>query len=284
MLGELPPATATLWTDGSAAAGTFNGGSGGVLFFNNTTTKFNEAAGRFCSSYIAEATALLAGLKVVKNNDVTNCTLRVCTDSLSLLSSLKSGPTKLSSSTTPIWSEIQALHDANITIQLVHVPAHVGIAGNEAADREAAAGAAKQQQHIPIDFRAAKSTIKHWASNTAAEERKRSSITASGTRYYTHCRPFATHNFNRRLQTEIRRLRTGHSMLLGTYRHRINSNISASCSNCGHPNDTLEHFLIQCPQLQQLRDKFLDTDTTLGNALNKQSLAWFIAESGRLST
>ena len=52
----------------------------------------------------------------------------------------------------------------------------------------------------------------------------------------------------------VAQLRTGHSVLLASYRHRLGHVASAKCSDWGFDDpDTAEHFLLRCSAHHKLR-------------------------------
>ena len=66
-LSQLPPADVTVFTDGSAAAGTENGGAGVVIWSGGREeARVKTAAGRFTTSYIAELHALNEACKYLE--------------------------------------------------------------------------------------------------------------------------------------------------------------------------------------------------------------------------
>ena len=49
------------------------------------------------------------------------------------------------------------------------------------------------------------------------------------------------------------RLRTGHAMELGAYRHRIDEDANPMCEICGEEEETIDHVLCRCPADEQFR-------------------------------
>ena len=70
----------------------------------------------------------------------------------------------------------------------------------------------------------------------------------------------------RKYQTKIFRLRTGHSTLNG-HTKRIFPQSDATCRHCPHPEETVEHHLLECPALQELRECLLPHSPTIDNTL-----------------
>lgn len=175
---------ASLYTDGSALDGHLNGGSGGVLLIDGAVHPFSAAAGEFCSSYVAETRALRHGLELASQHRQSFASLRVLTDSLSAVTRLSQGPlSQDSSDEEAVWRLLIAL---DCRIQVVHIPAHVGIPGNEQADAEAARGSQLDQSQLPLHFATAVAALKH-TSRTAHNINIRGiNHTSTSTQRYWH--------------------------------------------------------------------------------------------------
>jgi len=63
-------------------------------------------------------------------------------------------------------------------------------------------------------------------------------------------------NLARKEQSLIFRLRTGH-VPLNNHLHRIKKNHPAQCPLCGSPKETVEHHLLHCENLKDLRRDLL---------------------------
>jgi len=62
-------------------------------------------------------------------------------------------------------------------------------------------------------------------------------------------------------------MRTQH-IALNTHLHRIGVHTTSACPLCGHPEETIDHHLLYCAPLADLRTKFLPTQ------LNKENLLY----------
>ena len=71
---------------------------------------------------------------------------------------------------------------------------------------------------------------------------------------------------DRRDQCNIFRLQTGHVMLNG-HRNRIDPLFPPMCRHCGYPYETVEHHLLYCEELIDLRESLLPPNPTLENCL-----------------
>ena len=284
-LDKLAQPDLSLWTDGSAVEGTRNGGSGGVLIQSDGTTKeFATPAGRFCSSTRAELVALQHGLRMVNESSWSGDVLRICCDSSSAIEIVKRGALRANCVVSrEIWRCLLAIGGC---VQIVHVPAHVGIEENEQADFHAARGSRMRQSARKIDYATAKTAIRSHVSEDTKRQLKSAAVrkSASAKQYFELVKPKRINAATRELERNIRRLRTGHSTLLATYRKRIGIGHSDICEDCHRATDTLTHFLIDCPQLEQVRRTTLGDNVDLKAALNETELLGnFLMGSGRLS-
>ena len=282
LLSNLPSTDCIVWSDGSTQRGYEIGGSGGVVVFRDGRKEtYKCAAGRFCSSYRAELLAMKRGIEISAEKGAK--TIRICCDSLSALKRIREGPTK---QTCKIGEEILDLLKRFEQIQLAHVPAHVGIEENELADQAAKEGSRLPQLQQGIDITTAIATVKR-ASKRIRLEDLQSKESESARLFFEQTSPVNIDDLPRRLQIQIRRLRIGHSTLLGAYRKRIGLENSDKCSDCQMGAiDTQYHFLCECPRWNRLRNSIWGSQlTTLRTALKEPLLlAQYLERTSRLST
>ena len=114
-------------------------------------------AGDLNFNYIAEVHALKAATKILIEEDCNQQNIVLLSDSLSALQSLTNDPNDLR--TQQLHNSLRTLSDNNRVV-LQWVPAHVGIAGNETADRLARAAAKLPQPHLSTSYKEVKTLLK----------------------------------------------------------------------------------------------------------------------------
>lgn len=237
----------TIYTDGSAEGGIQRGGSAAVVTTGDVEAPVPVAYRRlggsnWTSSFDMEMRALelaadylsefLAGGRAV-----------VCSDSLSALSALKEG-SHLSTTTARLRHRMRSV-TGEVVFQWV--PGHCGLPGNEMADQEARAAAIDpnfSRGSVPVSFASAKSVIRREVRDPRTDHQLLQRVYSRAPR---------TADVNRKTDVILAQLRSGHSRLLASYRHRIGNQDTSTCSRCELEDEDLEHFLCSCPASVQAR-------------------------------
>ena len=159
---------------------------------------------------------------------------------------------------------------AKTTLQWV--PAHIGLSGNERADRLAKEGSRLIQPTPPATYEETKTLLRGsfrrgWANLNHG--------------YQAQTDPIRT--LERKHQTLIFRMRTGHCGLR-THLKRIGATATATCQ-CGEADQTSAHILQDCPlfdeQRQQSWPEGADLNTKLwGTAADLHRTSSFMAALG----
>ena len=207
-----------VFTDGSAENAVGNGGSGAYIRRpDGTTSSLSIPAGDLSSNYRAEVHALKAATELLIEEDCNQQNIVLLSDFLSALQSVTNGPIDFRAQ--QLYNSLHTLSDNN-RIVLQGVPAHVGIAGNEIADRLAKAAAKLPQPHFSTTYKEVKTLLK---------QKQKSAWRLRNDGYDPQKDQINTHD--RRTQTTIFRLRTGRC---GLRKHlkRLGLADSAHCE-CG---------------------------------------------------
>ena len=257
LLRTIGPAT-TIYTDGSAEAGSENGGNAWVATRGDPGSPEVFAEGssrgaRYTSSFDEELAALSQALDWAADAGPPR-PLAFSTDSKSLLEAIESAQPN----TNGIRTKLRALGEE---VHLVWVPGHSGVPGNERADAGAGAAAScRGLPHRPMSFAASKATIR----------RKIIDAPPSHPRIADSYRDRSINKekdlrLNRRQSVVLAQLRAGHCSLLAEYQHRIGRSDSPMCPRCGEEEETVLHWLTKCPAGLAARLKIFGTlDVGLG--------------------
>jgi ribonuclease HI len=288
-LADLLPVDVLVWTDGSVHGDQTDGGGGFVIDCDGGEGVAGRvAAGRHASSYATELTAILAaGRHLLRrptapgSDDQRRLRMLLCTDSRSALQAIAMGPTTRADSLfAAVWRTLSAL-SRRYRVTLQWVPAHCGVAGNEAADVQAASASRLDQRRAPIAYDAALAAVRRtarrrWLEGPQPDWHRRAAgplpICLDGG------------DLSRADAVTVAQLRTGHSVLLASYRHRVGLATSPLCPDCGFDDpDTAEHFLLHCPAHHRLRDLLFNSSSNPSFFFARPSdVADFVRRAGRM--
>ena len=223
-----------VYTDGSAEEGMKNGGSGVYIRYSDgDTTSLSFPGGLQSSNYRAEILAICTAAEHLLESGKQIGNIIIFTDSLSTLQTLNSvDPDQTIQGLHSSLAKLTAQHSAS----LQWVPAHVGLTGNERADRLAKIGSQVPQTQNPVTYR---KRPRRFSTPGSMETGK----TKNGG-YQAHLDPIR--RLERAQQTTIFRLRTGHRGLRARLK-RTGVSDSSLCE-CGQADQTPDHVLQSCPK------------------------------------
>jgi ribonuclease HI len=243
------PVDICIYTDGSAEAGSANGGSAAVFTKGDPSSPIRlkvlkEPAGAACSSYVCELLAIKMALQECAKS-FSNSSILIISDSQSAISAIQSS----SFATHPYIAEIGRIASSLPVVSAIYCPSHVGVIGNEWADEEARAAAAMDQYTTAIDFPSARCFIKQQITNPAPNHQLTRDVFSLG---------LVTRNLlsDETCRREMRKIRSGHSIRLAAFRHRLDDSISESCRFCHIEPETITHLLCCKSLSSQLRNSF----------------------------
>jgi ribonuclease HI len=242
----------TLYTDGSATAGAYRGGSAAVVTAGPPeapeevdTLKLRGAVRT--SSFETEVGAICEALGWIVEGDRAGRFL-VCSDSMSALAALRARPKP--GDYGPLARARELLRRVTGEVVFQWVPGHCGLLGNEVADQAAREATlppeegGPAQRPLPVSFRAVKALIR--------EKIRDPKPTHARTRL-VYAKALQRGGRTRKEEVTLARLRSGHSWLLAAYRSRVTQRRppelreDSVCSRCFLEEETLQHFLQECP-------------------------------------
>ena len=243
-----------IFTDGSKCSEKV--GYAAVIADQGQISSFKGRLPGFCSSFEAESMALQAALKYAKTVANQYRTIKIFTDSLSNLYTLKTEkilPSILAS------NQILASEIGNLTtLEIIWTRGHAGTEGNELADKMAKKGANGSQLNI-LPAKLAKSTFRS-NFNQWLWKKWDNEWTTSSSDSLTQTRKFfpTLKSFEimscKPLSYQVTQVITGQGAL-NSYLFRINKVDSPLCT-CFQDIENVEHVLFVCPFYDAQRSKF----------------------------
>jgi hypothetical protein len=187
---------------------------------------------------------------------------------------------------------------AHLQIEIIWIPGHAEIEGNERADTEAKKAATVPTLSQPHNYRPLKSARARYIKEEAKKQWQRASSenikTATALRRITKRKNAKTgpklYNEieSRSGAAKIAQLRTGHCGL-NRYLHRFGIKNSPYCQ-CGYGKETVEHYLLECRNYREQRKKLrretgtgkMRVEILLGDPKTIKHTLEYIKETGRL--
>ena len=268
-----------IYTDGSASKGSKNAGCGArIEYSDKTCDELFEPCGALCANYKAEALAIKHALQKLRETFESVPNKRgysvIFSDALSVLEALDNQDYKTNAIRELAIQISSFLEDFGTVLVLQWIPSHCNIPGNERADTLAKKGALQIQPEKPVSQTTAKQIIK---SNSKTLWHNSWTQCDKGRVMFQYVpkpsRLDPINSLKRKEQVVIFRLRINH-IQLNAHLSRITSNHQPTCNLCGYKDETVQHFLFDCPSLQDLRKEFLPLNPDRENTLyqSKQQL------------
>ena len=235
-------AAITIYTDGSADAGTSRGGAAVVVTTGPAADPevIRIKGAKHTCSYDEEKTAMSEAISWIAQQQQQQ---EVCivTDSQSLCMALLNRNPEVD----PLRAALRSC-DATITIQWV--PGHAGIPGNEEADRAAKEAAQMQGPHKPTTYKCACSLINRHINDINTHARTSAVYEGYSSKKELEVKTRADQAF-------LAQLRSGHQKSFREYVHeKLDPSVDPYCPDCLSERHNLEHWL-QCEGTLAARQK-----------------------------
>ena len=148
-----------------------------------------------------------------------------------------------------------SLHSQGIKVEIVWIPGHVGICGNDWADKKKKKAVEKEKVDISVKLN--KSECKSILKSQLKEEWQADWLVYNNTNMMKKIRPdikLYMPNWTVKREWEIlfHRLRLGKCRLLNFYLYSIGKHPNGNCDVC-YVQDTVEHFILECKKYDTQR-------------------------------
>ena len=259
LIREKYPQCKQIYTDGSKS----RIGVGAAAIHENTSRTLSLPLNS--SIFTAECKAIDLALLMITELNLTYAL--ICSDSKSALQSIGN---KWSQNPLAfdIIMNIEKLTGEGRQINLIWIPGHVEIKGNEKADIKAKFASETPSSLLPLPYTDYFPTLKEifkdkWTTQWRASGQKLLKVKDSVDKWARQT------GFNRRDEVVLNRLRAGHTALTHGY---LMSGVPTPpvCCLCRDAVISVEHVFLECPELSDIRNHYLGTNPNLKSLLGRE--------------
>ena len=232
--------------------------------------RWHAPTGAQSSSFQAEKTALLAAISWLEEHENWRKALLIC-DCKSLVDAV--GNSLAPDEFIRLVQAAVARLNVERCLEVLWVPGHCGLPGNELADEEAKLGSAEDQPPVQLDNATRRAIIRRACSSTFVS-----------TPLHTATYPIVPAHredtqLSKRDMTHLRRFRSGHHPALRRWQQLINRSEEATCRICNDEDETYDHLWLRCPAFDADRMRLnlgVSIDELTRFPLRAQALLWII--------
>lgn len=262
----------SIYTDGSKQD---DGSTGYGVYIPLTNDSIKVPLHPTYSVYLAEIEAIIAALKYIREYSKQNTQqydFIIYSDSLSAIKSIQNFQTRpITKQIENILEEHKKITELNskINIKIAWIPSHIGILGNEEADK-----LAKEATSITVINTQELVTLQDIYEIINKEILVRWQEIYTKTKHISHYKTiepkvdYSVKFISKNLHKEgtITRLRLGNTYLNG-YLFKTKHHSNGNCDHCNGCKETIAHFLLTCPYYNITKDI---TNPTLASILKDQ--------------
>ena len=256
----------------SPASQTGHAGAGYIITTDNNNTTLEERSFKlpdYSTVYQTELTAIIEACKYLST--YTNTHIIIWSDSFSSIQAISLLSTR-SRTTRDCYDTLNALGSTN-TLEIRWIAAHIGLWGNEKADELAKIGTTSEstipQSYIKrlIDDKVTRLNQETWLTDSP----RHTKLT------YGHKHANIIKNLNTTLSNNRQNYRTAVHLITGhcglnKHLHTIRKSNTSACPMCGDGEETVLHFLGQCPARQYLNSPPRSRTTVRANSCSREQL------------
>ena len=256
--------TFDIYTDGSASAGTFNGGSGVVITTGDpaephVVKTLEKKGAKYTCSYNEEFQALEVALDWAERVCTSNDAIAFMTDSKSLCDALIGYG-------TDVDILRRRIRNATFKLTIQWIPGHSNIPGNDLADEAAKRAAEAPGPFNPTSYGSICSQIRAATKDPPIEHQR--------TREVYRCLSWEKEKEirSRDDQSLLAKLRAGHHPALKAYKARIDRVTDPTCPLCEEEDQDMEHWFTRCPGTELKRWLLFGDDSGKLECLTKHPI------------
>ena len=227
------------------------------------------------SIFSAELHAIGLALELAHTSE--ECNFVVCSDSLSSLQAIE-GAQFENPFVVEILNMYRKLMNRGKYIVMCWIPSHIGIAGNDMADK-----AAKEALELPISDIKIPYTDLYGIVKAFFREEWQTSWNEQLDNKLHYVQPIITRQYSRlkrrRDEIIINRIKIGHTYM--THKYLLSGDDQPFCTSCNE-FETVAHLLIHCVEFNDIRERFYDVDNLqdLFYNVDENMIIAFINEAG----